>query len=494
MCDANNDSTPAPVSKGRQPKRSNDICHKCGLTKPAVRIRHTYYCNPCFKKSFVNKFRSTMGKALRLSSSHKPRVLMGYSGGTSSRALLNLVGQYSRHEFVTDDRDKFAKLVVCHIDTTGLFPEQPHDTEGIRQSVEAAYPHVTYDNVPLEQVLTLQTTNDPLTGGWLMELSPVSDAVAGDFCFIPRRTLTETQSSPAHRLTELFQAATKLSTKEDLLEHLKFQLLVQRAIHHQCDYIILGDTCTRLAIRTLANTGKGRGFALPLSLGGHPTWFNGIEFIRPLRECLVKEAALYNHLEQLQVFPTPSFTTLRPTKSSINKLTEDFIYGLDRDFPSTTSAVTRTAGKLKASDQVPNNAACLLCLMPVERDSVEWKTAITVRTCPNSADPAPTGESTVTAPPHPVEVNSADSPLRLTNYFCYACQTTLSEMRPGAQLPLLIYNESQGAKDPKESPVDVGGDQDTTMGGSEKVEQLSTRGRLWKHSELYDQIANYLLE
>ncbi|KAJ1948866.1 hypothetical protein IWQ62_006830, partial [Dispira parvispora] len=66
-------------------------------------------------------------------------------------------------------------------------------------------------------------------------------------------------------------------------------------------------------------------------------------------------------------------------------------------------------------------------------------------------------------------------------------------MRPGAQLPLLIYNESQGAKDSKESPVDVGGEQDTTMGESEKVEQLSTRGRLWKHSELYDQIANYLL-
>ncbi|KAJ1649059.1 Cytoplasmic tRNA 2-thiolation protein 2 [Dispira simplex] len=494
MCDVNHDSTSAPVSKGRQPKRSNDICHKCGLTKPAVKIRHTYYCKPCFKKSFVTKFRSTIGKALRLSSSHKPRVLVGYSGGTSSRALLHLVGQYSRHEFVTDDRDKFAKLVVCHIDTTGLFPELPHDTEGIRQSVEIAYPHVTYDNIPLEQVLTLQTMNDPLTGGWLMELSPVSDAIAGNFCFIPRRPLAETQTSPTHRLTALFQAATKFSTKEDLLEHLTFQLLVQRAIHHRCDYIILGDTCTRLAIRTLANTGKGRGFALPLSLGGHPTWFNGIQFVRPLRECLVKEAALYNHIEQLQVFPTPSFTTLRPTKSSINKLTEDFICGLDRDFPSTTSAVTRTAGKLKASDRVPNNAACLLCLMPVEGDSVAWKTAITVRTLPNSAEPSLAGESTVTASPHHMSENLADTPLRLTNYFCYACQTTLSEMRPGAQLPLLIYNESQNTKCYEENPVGVSGKQDTTICGPEKTEQPSTRGRLWRHSELYDQIANFLLE
>ena len=67
-------------------------------------------------------------------------------------------------------------------------------------------------------------------------------------------------------MQSLFQTLESDSAREDMLHNLREQLLVQFARDNQFPFLLLGDSCTRLAIRTLGNTAKGRGRGLPLEL------------------------------------------------------------------------------------------------------------------------------------------------------------------------------------------------------------------------------------
>ncbi|RKP37480.1 hypothetical protein BJ085DRAFT_29496 [Dimargaris cristalligena] len=392
MCDVN-----PPVSQGRLPKRNNHICHKCNVAKPTLKSRHTYYCQPCFEVAFGNKFRAQVGKALKLSPRRKPRVFLALSGGTSSRALLDLVYNFSKLDYPTANNQKFEKFIVCHINESALFPNSTGNADILRGMVEA-YDGPTYDEVPLESAFHVGDTesNDSIPAP-LLRINEGSSYVDSEYLF----TLSRSEESFRAKLQALFAATKKLTAKEELLADLRTSLLLQRARQHGCELVFLGDTCTRLAIRVIALTSRGRGYSLPVELGDGSQWFK-------------------------EVVTPPSFTTGLPVKASIDRLTEDFIVGLDRDFPSTTSAVTRTAAKLTPRDGLDLRKQCLLCLMPVETDIPQWKSDITVRTNTDS-------QSTKDA-----QGPSSPSTLNLTSHLCYACQNTLSELAPGVDLPTLV--------------------------------------------------------
>lgn len=62
------------------------------------------------------------------------------------------------------------------------------------------------------------------------------------------------------------QAVPDVTGGEDLLEHLRMALLIRTAAKLGCSVLALGDSATRLAIRTISLTSKGCGFALPASI------------------------------------------------------------------------------------------------------------------------------------------------------------------------------------------------------------------------------------
>ncbi|KAJ1983745.1 Cytoplasmic tRNA 2-thiolation protein 2 [Dimargaris verticillata] len=330
---------------GRHSKRSNNVCHKCLAAKPTLKIRHTYYCQSCFLKAFVTKVRVALGKVLRVPPPAKPRVLVAISGGHASRKV----------DYLNTEKKKFETLVACHIDEGLLFPEIQSNAGTIKQWVMDC--GITYEGISLEDVFKREVMEEARPLPWLCT-SPTSDPVESVYkaVFAHAPTLT-----PQALLQQYLASATKLSTREDLLWHLKQTLLHQMARKHRCEFIVVGDTCTRLAVKAIAMTSKGRGYSLPFDLGSGAEWFQDVQFVRPFRDCMDREVVLYNRFQGLEAVHTPSSTTGLPVKSSIDRLTEDFIKGLDRDFPSTTSTVVRTAAKLKPSQEAAQQPACLLC-------------------------------------------------------------------------------------------------------------------------------------
>ncbi|KAI9286277.1 hypothetical protein BC943DRAFT_276584, partial [Umbelopsis sp. AD052] len=167
-------------------------------------------------------------------------------------------------------------------------------------------------------------------------------------------------------LKALFQHIGKNSAREDIYWHLKMNMLYRRAQKEKCDFIFLGESSTRQAIKMISMTSKGRGYSAALDVGSDNTiTYQNMTIIRPMKDMLAKEIAVYNRNHNIDgfVIPTTNWSTKATSKSSIERLTEEFITGLDRDFPSTVSTVSRTASKLTVSNDLDVGNKCAICLM-----------------------------------------------------------------------------------------------------------------------------------
>jgi cytoplasmic tRNA 2-thiolation protein 2 len=128
----------------------------------------------------------------------------------------------------------------------------------------------------------------------------------------------------------------------------------------------MGDSSTRQAIKMISLTSKGRGYSLALDIGvENRVSFKDIGIMRPMKDMLSKEIGFYNHFSNVNqyVITTENFSTKMPGKSSIGRLTEEFIVGLERNFPSTVSTVCRTTLKLNPASDMDTSVTCAICLM-----------------------------------------------------------------------------------------------------------------------------------
>ena len=89
--------------------------------------------------------------------------------------------------------------------------------------------------------------------------------------------------------------------------------------------LLVGDTVTRLAVQTLAETARGRAAVLPQSIAFKQPRSAGsgtvVSVLRPMRELLSKEVAVYLHYHCLDV-PLLGVAPGDRGKASIDRLTE----------------------------------------------------------------------------------------------------------------------------------------------------------------------------
>lgn len=80
--------------------------------------------------------------------------------------------------------------------------------------------------------------------------------------------------------------------------------------------------------------------------------------LKPLREFVSKEITFYNQLKSIAFYEGPNFGTKQNKKSSLGKLTESFISGLQKDFPATVYTIYKIATKIEPK-HLPGK--CILC-------------------------------------------------------------------------------------------------------------------------------------
>jgi cytoplasmic tRNA 2-thiolation protein 2 len=221
----------------------------------------------------------------------------------------------------------------------------------------------------------------------------VSD-LSSDLKLLEREQTTE--SGAKDRLVGMFKSLDdKLNSKEDLLYHFRMILLERVARREGCCVVMLGESKTRLAVRALSLTIKGRGEQLPIDVASEARVAPGISFVRPLKEIFPDEMAHFNRSLGLESALLPSVTSGLPFKASIERLTENLIVGLQNDFPATAGAVSKTAEKVTTRTTegligpFPSDGfepargdfpKCSICLANIHPDDFMWRRLQTVET------------------------------------------------------------------------------------------------------------------
>uniref|UniRef100_A0A8B9IF64 Cytoplasmic tRNA 2-thiolation protein 2 n=1 Tax=Anser cygnoides TaxID=8845 RepID=A0A8B9IF64_ANSCY len=232
-------------------------------------------------------------------------------------------------------------------------------------------------------------------------------------------------------LLRLFEAAETLTAKEELLQMLRSHLILHTARTRGYAKVMTGESCTRVAVKLLTNLALGRGAFLAVDTGFVDSRHGDVTLVRPMREYMAKEIAFYNHFFGVPTVITPPLSTKRREKTSIHRLMESFLLGLQVDFPSTISTVYRTGEKLSAAPAEAGSELqrCLLCLCALDIAGGEcWGRG------------AGAGDAVPTHHPSPRRPESIAAFIPL---LCYSCRLTFKEMGSPAMLPPYVRAEAQ---------------------------------------------------
>ncbi|XP_067905341.1 cytoplasmic tRNA 2-thiolation protein 2 isoform X2 [Heterodontus francisci] len=476
----------------------------------------------CFKEYFVHKFRAMLGKTRLIFPGEQ--VLLALSGGPTSSAMLCQVQEGLCREAAKKLR--FSPGIV-HIDegaVCGRSLEERRATlsqlEGMFQASGFPY-HIVY----LEEVFRLP--NSMLQS---VSSSPAShhgenykEAVDGflqkqretqiqaeqrptvmeqlnvthseeqiqtklaqlDICdrFNNENTgssFSETSTSgkwpfilaQTEAIKELFSSIKTLTAKEELLQTLRHHLLLYTARIKGYTKIMMGDSCTRLAVKLLTNISLGRGASLAIDTGFSDNRYGDIMIVRPMREYSSKEIAFYNKLFDVPNIFTPAIDTKTSDKASIHRLTESFVNKLQTDYPSTVSTVYRTSEKLNTAYSDLNCGAehlekCLLCLCAmdtkVEEASAFHATLISEKlSLKQSPDQVPVKEATKQsccggageeekrkccgAHSEPCYSTGSNRTTDFLTLLCYSCRLTVKDMVSLDLLPQYVLSEAERRK------------------------------------------------
>ena len=280
------------------------------------------------------------------------RLLLPLSFGISSITLLHLLNTQFQNQLARTTRTGFV-LVVVHIDESAIDPTVPPGEESMR-AVQERFPGLgEYLVVKLEGIYEFSSAVKAF------EIDAGGSGGGGDW---------------EEKLKGLLGALPTPTSRMDVLQILRTRLITGLARKHACEAVLWGDTTTRLAEKTLAETAKGRGFSIPWQTSDGDSPY-GVKFLYPLRDLLKKELAVYVSLD----VPTP----LRPLcfgvaeegegkkkyaavgkGITIDELMTQYFEGIEKQYPSIVANVVRTAGKLVTEGGVVRIRRCKICGLP----------------------------------------------------------------------------------------------------------------------------------
>jgi cytoplasmic tRNA 2-thiolation protein 2 len=280
-------------------------------------------------------------------------LLLPLSLGLSSMTLLHVLDQQLRIQKERTSRTGY-ELHVLFVDDSMLESQNAALTS--LALAQERYPLHTYTAAPLSDVYEYAYKSE--NGRSL----PIEDLVE-HADHLSSHTRSERLST---HLTS-FPSAT---SKADMIGILRTRLIVGFAKKMDCESILWGDSTTRLAEKTLAETAKGRGFSIPWQTADGLSPY-GINFAFPMRDLLRKEIVTYSSLANPPlaarlVEPANSAQALASSKdTTIDDLMTQYFESVEQNYPSIVANVVRTSGRLQAPLPSRNSASCSICGLPV---------------------------------------------------------------------------------------------------------------------------------
>ncbi|XP_010879623.1 cytoplasmic tRNA 2-thiolation protein 2 isoform X2 [Esox lucius] len=483
-------------------------CVKCKESTAVLIIRAVdAFCRCCFKEYFIHKFRAMLGKNRIIFPGEK--VLLAVSGGPASSSMLSQV-----KEGLSRDAPKKLRFVpgIIHIDEGGASGQSMEDRRRAVAQVESVlrssnYPyHIVY----LEQALNLPSSVLEVGSSATEKLQtgPSYKAAVDQFIqtnqnlhpdlflenawsHLSSLSMQEVQNGLSNPITpentqalqRLFASVRTLTAKEDLLQTLRQHLILHTARTEGYTKVMMGDSCSRLAIKLLSNISLGRGASLAMDTGFSDSRYGDVVIVRPMRDYSSKEIAYYNRMFDVPSVFIPGLDTKAQDKASIQRLTESFVNKLQTDFPATVSTIYRTSEKLHTACPPQNTNSptfdkCLMCACSLDTNAEEFsafKATLISEQLSQRRGPGPglsLGTAGAPGPPpasftgqgqcrssdegqrqgcgsrEPGCCLSAEMPatLDLKSLLCYSCRLTIKDMTAVDILPQYILAEAERKK------------------------------------------------
>ncbi|GJJ08314.1 hypothetical protein Clacol_002525 [Clathrus columnatus] len=389
------------------------ICVKCKTNRGRIIIRHAAYCKECFEPVLMAKFRgildptincSEQGLSVRGSLQAPGNLLIGFSGGVGSTVLVDLVkccylapvipgGPKGGKKHPRKTGRPWNKIFICYIDCSACY-----DVDDRTDEVKTAFENFdenVFEFVPLHLEACFE--NGQVIVDLTNEGLPLTSGLASS-------------SDPQTSLKNYLGSLPTPSSRESSINTLIRLLLLRTARSRDCSHVLMGTTLTGLSVNLITSVASGSGFTVGLEKGedwkSHDSQI--IRLVLPLREISMKECAAYLHWRNLSVIPnrrillSPSLSR-ENVKESIGSLTKGFIYGLERDYPSTVNAIVRTCNKLVSNSTGHG---------PMQGGIEKWKEHISVRRLePDGGEDVGRSDLSYLAP-----------------HICYACNTTFTSL------------------------------------------------------------------
>uniref|UniRef100_A0A8C1YYZ4 Cytoplasmic tRNA 2-thiolation protein 2 n=1 Tax=Cyprinus carpio TaxID=7962 RepID=A0A8C1YYZ4_CYPCA len=476
MCEVEGDYNGLECNQKIPVPTLNRKCMKCkeGAAVLIIRVNDAF-CRACFKEYFIHKFRAMLGKNRVIFPQEK--VLLAVSGGAASCSMLSQVQEGLSREAPKKLRFMPGIIYIDDGGACGRSAEERQRSNALLKSIftETGFP---YFIVSLEQVFSLPAsvlvpgTSDP-------DPSNLSYKQAVDQYVKEKQTLTEenvasavaqlsmgdSAYSPEHKLAleRLFSSLKTLTAKEDMLQTLRQHLILHIARENGYSKVMMGDSCSRLAVRLLSNIALGRGAALASDTGFSDPRYGDVVIVRPMRDYSSKEIAFYSRMFNVPSVIISGLDTKTHDKASIQRLTESFVTNLQSDFPSTVSTIYRTSEKLHTvmppqSQSAEPASKCLLCLCTLDtkedKASAFHATLVSeqlsqIKLQDLSLDaPGQSAEQCCTegqgcGPGGCCSSNRLSSHQDLKTLLCYSCRLTIKDMVATNSLPPYIITEAE---------------------------------------------------
>jgi cytoplasmic tRNA 2-thiolation protein 2 len=435
---------------------------KCKAAPAVATIRqHEPYCHACIETGIAQKARvSTKGAGLI---STGDTALLALSGGAASAGLLCcMAAMQAPPDALHPIRNKLPyQLSVLHIDCA--MPAQPQQQLQAQLAALAAAAEYTQQQPLLLHVSDVFCTQQELQQ--LLQQAPSQPDQQQE----PRQ-----QQPPQHlqQLQELVAAISDPTGREDLVTHLRDQLLLRSASVLGCSRLLRGDSASRMAVRVIAEAAKGRGFSLPAdiqNMDGRLMQTGGPAVLQPLREVTHKELQELCRFKGLPLLHEGSSSSSSGSgglgggsgsSSSVNTLAERFVGEMEGSLPASIYTIIRTAAHLEpfgfsdAPALVPQAAEALKNNLNQKRKQ-QLAGAAQQQHADGSAHCVPTQSSwqlcSICRAPLPAAPAQAGGTGDGSSRLCYSCnRQILQQVKPAAAAvaakPLLLEEKMQRLK------------------------------------------------
>ncbi|KAK7113947.1 cytoplasmic tRNA 2-thiolation protein 2-A-like isoform X1 [Littorina saxatilis] len=405
-------------------------CVKCRRDVPVVVTRvNDAFCQDCFLVYAVHKFRSAIGKSKVIVP--KEHVLVAYSGGPASSALLHFLQEGKK-----EGKLRFTVTVV-HIDELALVSVSDKERQ---EKVQEVVEIVQQRGFPL-LLTSLECAMD------MVKPEAGESSQAPEMCKeVTSEKEVDALANPdkGDKLKKLLDSLPSISAKEEFIRVLRNQVLLGVARERGFTKVVVGDTATALSVRIMTDMAKGKGSQVSFDTTIGDKRYGDVMVVRPIRDLNMKEVEAYNRLQNVESISIPHIADQWHKSNSIEQLTAHFIHGLQENFPSTVPNIVRTSDKLGHQDIESLPEKCSLCESPLDTDVGEASALRAVEVCERllQKDGASRSQSQAAQSSDCTQHDrvAADN---MKASLCYGCRLTVKGLRDVSLLPTHVVQKSQ---------------------------------------------------